>query len=177
LNDGILLSDILFNGKEFEHSFKDLNGYVGKETSSTVILRTISEDYYKYKTTLQQQNHLSGDPFAQPLNIYNNIENGFGVFAGYNESIYKYSPPVPVITGFSPLKGKSGDHIIISGENFLTGILLYFNAEPYPVNALVENRTNTQLEVIIPEHAISGKIIISLYGRLITSDRYFEITD
>jgi len=23
------------------------------------------------------------DPFAEPVQVYNNIENGFGIFAGY----------------------------------------------------------------------------------------------
>jgi hypothetical protein len=39
----------------------------------------------------------SGDPLAQPVNAYNNIQNGFGIFAGYSASVYRRTKPKPVI--------------------------------------------------------------------------------
>jgi len=41
---------------------------------------------YLYTTALQSINY--SDPFSEPVNIISNIENGHGIFAGYNKSTY-----------------------------------------------------------------------------------------
>ena len=54
-------------------------------------LNSISYNYYKYKTTLishlyrKESDILYGQ--GEPLNVYTNIENGYGIFAGYNYDI------------------------------------------------------------------------------------------
>jgi len=180
-NNSILIKDVLFNGKEVELSFKTRDGNVSAFTGIIVTLRTVSEDLYKYKTTSQLQGNTSGDPFAQPVNVYNNIENGFGVFAGYSQSnfILYNSAPEPVITGFSPAKGKPGDHVIISGENFGENpsnfYTIIFNGSPYPAYARSVSSSDTQIEVIIPETAITGKIYFQGRSRVAISDEVFEV--
>jgi hypothetical protein len=47
-------------------------------------LRTISEDYYKYHSSLARQIIVRQDPFAEPVSIYNNIQGGYGNFSGFN---------------------------------------------------------------------------------------------
>ena len=49
-------------------------------------LRTLTEDYYLFQTTYTKYQFSSGDPFAQPVQVYNNIDSGFGIFAGFNSS-------------------------------------------------------------------------------------------
>lgn len=96
-HDGLIFKDILFEGKEVTVKFKT---YLGRsypsgnseEVTYKVYLRTLSEDYYLYMTTASLQEYTSGDPFAQPVTVYNNIENGFGVFAGYGEDAITYEP-------------------------------------------------------------------------------------
>lgn len=179
LGDGILLKDFLFDGKMVEFSFKDINGYTSFSNNVTIKLRSLSGDYYNYLTTSQLQRHTSGDPFAQPVNVYNNIENGFGIFAGYSEFVVAQYDPAPVITEFSPGEAKPGDHIIITGENFLTEpehySAVYFNSEPYQVSSHPINITDTQLEVVVPARAISGKIIVRINERFAISDADLEI--
>ncbi len=51
-------------------------------------LMHLSKDYYKYFETLQLQNIRNGDPFAQPVIVHNNIENGAGIFAGFSQSVF-----------------------------------------------------------------------------------------
>ena len=46
-----------------------------------VVLSRVEESLYKYALTKQKQMMVSGSPFAEPVQIYNNIENGFGIFA------------------------------------------------------------------------------------------------
>lgn len=173
----ILFNDVLFNGKEIEFTFK-ASLYSTNFSSGTLILRTVSEDYYNYVNTSSLQKNTSGDPFAQPVNIYNNIQNGFGVFAGYSTTSFTKSIPKPVITTIDPAIGKPGDHIIITGENF-TGnpknyITVYFKGNPYVEYAPVAQITNSQLEVIVPPNAVTGKIIIE-NGRVTISDTDFQV--
>lgn len=47
-----------------------------------VTLISMSEENYKYQETLQLQGDVDGDPFAQPVQVFSNISNGFGIFAG-----------------------------------------------------------------------------------------------
>lgn len=54
-----------------------------------VIFRSISEDYYRYYTSLlKQKNAIRPEILygaAEPSSVYSNIKNGYGVFAGYSE--------------------------------------------------------------------------------------------
>ena len=97
----ILFNDDLFNGKTEKISFLHPGTYGNcegdicyKYPHFDVVLRSVSESYYKYKTTVKLQNDLSGDPFGEPVNVFNNIEQGYGIFAGYNNSMFRM-PIVP----------------------------------------------------------------------------------
>lgn len=52
-----------------------------------VELRTITEGYYKYHSSLTRQLSISQDPFAEPVTIFNNIEGGYGNFSGFSPNI------------------------------------------------------------------------------------------
>ena len=47
-------------------------------------LRTVSENYYKHYTSLALQKESKDRPFAEPVSVFSNIENGLGIFAGYS---------------------------------------------------------------------------------------------
>lgn len=112
--DGILLKDVFFNGKETEISFKTMS--YTNSTATFIMLRTLSADFYNYKKTVDLQGITSGDPFAQPVNAHNNVENGLGIFAGFSTSTYELRSPVPkpVILSISTLTGKPGDRIVLT---------------------------------------------------------------
>lgn len=92
-SEGIFFSDALFPGQEFTVNVKmetyNWQGYADP-IRYRVYFRSISEDYYKYKVTSALQSYTSGDPFAQPVKVYNNIQNGLGVFAGYSQTSFEY---------------------------------------------------------------------------------------
>lgn len=44
----------------------------------------MSEDYYKYQRTYIKQIETKNNPFASVIEVYSNIENGVGIFAGHN---------------------------------------------------------------------------------------------
>jgi Domain of unknown function (DUF4249) len=46
-------------------------------------LRTVSKDYYEYHLHLSRQQLQQDSFFLTPVILFNNIENGYGIFAGY----------------------------------------------------------------------------------------------
>ncbi len=52
-----------------------------------VELRSISEEYYKYHSTLARQLIVRQDPFAEPVTIFNNIDGGYGNFSGFTPNV------------------------------------------------------------------------------------------
>lgn len=50
-----------------------------------VLLRTVTEEYYDYFYTRDLQASVENNPFAQPVQVFDNIEGGLGIFAGYSQ--------------------------------------------------------------------------------------------
>ena len=97
----LLFDDALFDGNtrkitlttSFRYSSCSPSSECEAETDVTLYLRKTSEAYYRYKETSKLQDDLSANPFAEPVPVFNNIENGFGIFAGYNVSAYPLEVP------------------------------------------------------------------------------------
>ena len=61
-----------------------------KESIETIYISTssISQEYYWYETSYQNYMNAQGTGFfSQPVQVYTNIQNGLGVFAGYSTRI------------------------------------------------------------------------------------------
>ena len=90
---------ILIDGAHIEDGipliFNFVDWTVGEEVLERVYveLRTVTEDYFKYNSTLSQQVLALIDPFHVPITIYNNIEGGFGNFGGYSPNIGSFEVP------------------------------------------------------------------------------------
>jgi hypothetical protein len=41
-----------------------------------------SEAYFNYLKSFNMYQRASGNPFATPVQVYSNVENGMGIFAG-----------------------------------------------------------------------------------------------
>lgn len=89
---GLTFSDALFEGKSVKISFNTFLPYYYDiqvtEIEVIVTLKEISEPLFNYQTTAALQNNLEGDPFAEPVPVFNNVENGYGVFGGYSQKSY-----------------------------------------------------------------------------------------
>lgn len=84
----LLFSDDIFAGKEYTIKF-DLDSYVSENTKEvSIVLKTIDEARYRYLRSKELQNKNEGNPFAEPVNVYNNIEHGYGIFASYSADSY-----------------------------------------------------------------------------------------
>jgi hypothetical protein len=90
-NEGLFFKDDLFDGESISINLESV--YFRNENDTTKLmlyLRTLSAEYYHYQVTSHLQERTSNDPFAQPVSVYNNIENGFGIFGGMSSSVFIY---------------------------------------------------------------------------------------
>lgn len=83
-----LFSDQLFEGRAVQNTIEFHPFSSDDEDSLTFQLRIrkVSEEYYEYRTTSDLQFKVGGNAFAEPIPVFNNIENGFGIFSGYNRA-------------------------------------------------------------------------------------------
>lgn len=88
----ILFNDFLFNGKIYTMRVLTFLDYYNEDYESKpeyhVVIGNTSESYYLYELSSKLQNWTEGDPFAQPVQVYNNIANGYGIFGAFNKVIY-----------------------------------------------------------------------------------------
>ena len=93
----LLFSDKSINGKKhtltmyyFPPQRESEKLYIGSHYLS-IHLRNITEDYFKFKTTMIQHLNSKEEDIlhgtGEPINVISNINNGFGLFSGYNEDI------------------------------------------------------------------------------------------
>lgn len=92
----ILFADHLISGKSYglnirvEHSnsyyYPDMSF---NDTDSSYIhfnLFSVTEEYYKYFKTFSMHRDSRENPFAEPVQVFSNVENGLGVFAGFSSN-------------------------------------------------------------------------------------------
>jgi hypothetical protein len=85
-------SDNGFNGQTID--FKcTTSRYEGAEPGGyfVVQLKNLNVDLYKYYLSLRRYKDANGNPFAEPVQVYSNITDGFGIFGGtatYRDTIW-----------------------------------------------------------------------------------------
>lgn len=85
---GILIDrNDLTPGKPLDFNFLDWVVADSELKQVYVELRTITESYYKYHSSLARQLIVRQDPFAEPVTIFNNIEGGYGNFSGFSPAV------------------------------------------------------------------------------------------
>jgi hypothetical protein len=99
----LIFSDKLFNGEKRVLDVNTLNTMSTAFDEKTLfLLRTVTEEYYLYQKTLLEHYYnqeLIHNPSIEelalmkitgtPVDVYSNIEGGYGVFAGYSTFIYE----------------------------------------------------------------------------------------
>ncbi|MDP4952459.1 MAG: DUF4249 domain-containing protein [Flavobacteriales bacterium] len=80
-DDGFF-SDELFDGNEVNF---DIEFYAGSSEVKIQLIRC-SREFYLYQKSLHMYRETSGDFFAQPVQIFSNVENGLGVVGAYSFS-------------------------------------------------------------------------------------------
>lgn len=104
INDQHLITDELFNGKDFILKFATDYAYVevvpgyeqyyynGNKISEYIVinLQAITRDMYLYLKSKESANGIFEGFFTEPVQIYNNITNGIGIFGAYTNNEYTY---------------------------------------------------------------------------------------
>ena len=82
-DNGVIFSDEFFNGKNYE-----LVIYIDKQYTPFLFteLRSVSKEYFLYMRSYFKYVQTNGDFLAEPVMVYNNINNGIGIFAGFSTS-------------------------------------------------------------------------------------------
>lgn len=84
-NNAIFTNEIAENGEINLNislsNFLEIKGEIPTEVK--LELFALSSEYYDFITSYDAHLAAENDPFAVPVPVFNNIENGFGIFAGY----------------------------------------------------------------------------------------------
>jgi hypothetical protein len=88
LCDEVLFSDVTFDGqqKSMVVNIYALETAFFEDPRFEFNLNHLSESLYQYRTTSQIQENNGDNPFSEPVIVYSNITNGFGIFAGFSIS-------------------------------------------------------------------------------------------
>lgn len=80
----LILTDNAFEGQEYKLNLRTDTYPFDAEFVENVELRvsSISEATYSYYTSLQIYQENEFNPFSNPVQVYSNVENGFGIFGG-----------------------------------------------------------------------------------------------
>jgi len=90
-------SDFAINGQTYSVSVNAIFNF-NPESSVyriEVALFSVSEDYFKYEDSRELFTQVEGDPFAQPVQIYTNVKDGLGIFAGFSSDQRTFSRKYP----------------------------------------------------------------------------------
>lgn len=80
----LMLKDENFDGEDYALTFSVINYAELKdlELFGEIRLVNTSEAYFNYLKSFNMYQRASGNPFATPVQVYSNVENGMGIFAG-----------------------------------------------------------------------------------------------
>lgn len=87
----LLFNDYVFDGQTYQIkiNFNEWRARKGRQYHFELI--SLNRSGYLYRKSIDDYNQARNDPFAEPVQIFCNIENGYGIFSGYSTNIYPAS--------------------------------------------------------------------------------------
>jgi hypothetical protein len=93
ITDNSTLKGVIFNDAAFTGANYELIVYtpyrITKDFNLWFELSSITTDYYKYLVSIVMQNNAGQNPFAEPVVIKSNVQNGTGIFGAQNSVFLK----------------------------------------------------------------------------------------
>lgn len=85
--NGVYFSNGKFKGlkKRFDLYVDEM--YMQPGYSLSIRFLNLSPEFFHFATSYQKQRATSGNPFAEPAQVFSNVEGGLGIFAGYSVSM------------------------------------------------------------------------------------------
>ncbi|WP_020569976.1 DUF4249 family protein [Neolewinella persica] len=75
---GLVLSDQSFNGNTYRVRLQADN--YNRDSMPTLVVYRLTEDAYRYAVSRNAYEDSVGNPFAEPVNVHNNVAEGYGYF-------------------------------------------------------------------------------------------------
>jgi hypothetical protein len=89
----LYFKDLKFDGQKVTVRGKIFFSYLPESVFRVeVALGNISEEHFQYLQDVELQGRSGDDPFAQPVQVYTNINNGFGTFGGIAYDVVSWEP-------------------------------------------------------------------------------------
>jgi hypothetical protein len=85
----MVFTDELFNGKTLDVELTYPEDYyirMDKKVLFRVDLMQVDKSYYQYAVSDTKFREVRNNPFAEPVQVFTNVKNGFGLFSAYNGS-------------------------------------------------------------------------------------------
>jgi uncharacterized protein DUF4249 len=91
VEDGILISlaEVVSNPLVFSFVDFTIDALSEELGNVQVEVRTVSPEYYLYFVSLSRQLISSQDPFAEPIQVFSNVDGGLGNFSSYSVTFYE----------------------------------------------------------------------------------------
>jgi len=90
----LLFNNLISGGGDIDFQFitpkyyyDDMGSNGSTNSTIYIILHRVDKALYNYELSIYLQNSTSEDPFAEAVQVYNNIENGFGIFGSESYSV------------------------------------------------------------------------------------------
>ncbi|MCK5821436.1 MAG: DUF4249 domain-containing protein [Bacteroidales bacterium] len=95
-NDGdnniyLLFRDLFFAGQGYQLKVEFADWNARRDKVYYVELISFNKAGYLYKKSIDEYYKAINDPFAEPVQIFCNIENGYGIFTAYSKAFYSVS--------------------------------------------------------------------------------------
>lgn len=88
----VYLPDKNFNGQTYRTQFgvKDWDLLFGgfEEVNAHVFVKSVSKEMYEYLKSLELNALSQGNIFSEPVQVYSNLNNDIGIFAGYTQKTF-----------------------------------------------------------------------------------------
>ena len=95
-DETLLIEDATFNGRDYRlqllvprYTFEYWDSNVAY-IDFQVELYHLSKDYFLFEKTSRLQNYNEDNPFAEPVPVFGNIENGMGLFSSFNIDVESF---------------------------------------------------------------------------------------
>lgn len=80
--------DLVYDGQTVDVDFY-IPLWIGNVPEIYIAFSNSSEEYFYFSKSYDLYQSTNGDPFAQPVQIYSNVNGGIGIFAGYFPSVLR----------------------------------------------------------------------------------------
>lgn len=86
----LFFEDLLFNGqtKSIEFGMSDYSYFESDTVWLTIKMEQIDPSYFRYVVSSESYRSANGNPFAEPVQVYTNVNGGYGIFAGSSATEY-----------------------------------------------------------------------------------------